>query len=200
MKDFIFRILAKLYPIDLIEKLAYYKYVIQSYRISSCLGSCGKGTRFGKVEYLTGHQHIQIGHNTIFLPHLFLTAWGEHDDSIKISIGDYCSIGAYCHISAYNKVSIGNHVLIGKWVSIVDNDHGETNKESLMIPPLERKLVSKGPIVIGHYVWIGDKVTILSGVTIGNNSVIAANSVITKDVPPFSVVAGNPGKVIKVYE
>lgn len=162
--------------------------------------ACGKGTRFGKVEYLTGHQHIQIGQNTIFLPHLFLTAWGEHDDSIKISIGGYCSIGAYCHISTYNKGSIGNHVLIGKWVSIVDNDHGETNKESLMIPPLERKLVSKGPIVIGNHVWIGDKVTILSGVTIGNNSVIAANSVKTKDVPPFSVVAGNPGKVIKVYE
>ena len=185
---------------DLIEKLVNYKYVIQSYRISSRLGSCGKGTRFSKVEYLTGHQHIHVGKNTIFLPYLFLTAWGEHDDSIKISIGDYCSIGAYCHISAYNKVSIGNHVLIGKWVSIVDNDHGETNKESLMIPPLERKLVSKGPIVIGNHVWIGDKVTILSGVTIGNNSVIAANSVITKDVPPFSVVAGNPGKVIKVNE
>lgn len=200
MKDFIFRILAKLYPMNLIEKLAYYKYVIQSYRISSRLGSCGKGTRFSKVEYLTGHQHIHVGKNTIFLPHLFLTAWGEYDDSIKISIGDYSSIGAYCHISAYNKVSIGNHVLIGKWVSIVDNDHGETNKESLVIPPLERKLVSKGPIVIGNHVWIGDKVTILSGVTIGNNSVIAANSVITKDVPPFSVVAGNPGKVIKVNE
>lgn len=199
MKDFIFRILAKLYPMNLIEKLAYYKYVIQSYRISSRLGSCGKGTRFSKVEYLTGHQHIHVGKNTIFLPHLFLTAWGD-DDSIKISIGDYCSIGAYCHISAYNKVSIGNHVLIGKWVSIVDNDHGNTNKESLMIPPLERKLVSKGPIEIGNHVWIGDKVTILSGVTIGNNSVIAANSVITKDVPPFSVVAGNPGKVIKVNE
>lgn len=162
--------------------------------------ACGKGTRFGKVEYLTGHQHIQIGQNTIFLPHLFLTAWSEHDDSIKISIGGYCSIGAYCHISTYNKGSIENHVLTGKWVSIVDNDHGETNKESLMIPPLERKLVSKGPIVIGNHVWIGDKVTILSGVTIGNNSVIAANSVKTKDVPPFSVVAGNPGKVIKVYE
>lgn len=54
-----------------------------------------------------------MGKNTIFLPHLFLTAWGEHDDSIKISIGDYSSIGAYCHISAFNKISIGNHVLIG---------------------------------------------------------------------------------------
>lgn len=197
MKDLIYRILAKLYPMNLIEKLAYYKYVILSYRISSRLGSCGKGTRFSKVEYLTGHQHIHVGKNTIFLPHLFLTAWGEYDDSIKISIGDYCSIGAYCHISAYNKVSIGNHVLIGKWVSIVDNDHGNTNKESLMIPPIERKLVSKGPIVIGNHVWIGDKVTILSGVTIGEGAVIAANAVVTKDVPAYSVVVGNPAKIVK---
>ena len=61
MKDLIYRVLAKLYPMNLIEKLAYYKYVIQSYRISSRLGACGKDTRFSKVEYLTGHQHIQVG-------------------------------------------------------------------------------------------------------------------------------------------
>ena len=106
MKDLIYRILAKLYPMNLIEKLAYYKYVIQSYRISSRLGACGKGTRFSKVEYLTGHQHIHVGKNTIFLPHLFLTAWGEYDDSIKISIGDYSSIGAYCHVSAQLRMSV----------------------------------------------------------------------------------------------
>lgn len=76
----------------------------------------------------------------------------------------------------------------------MDNDHGNTNKESLMIPPIERKLVSKGPIVIGNHVWIGDKVTILSGVTIGEGAVIAANAVVTKDVPAYSVVVGNPAK------
>lgn len=68
---------------------------------------------------------------------------------------------------------------------------------TVLLPPLKRSIVSKGPIVIGDNVWIGDKVTILSGVTIGNNSVIAANTVVTKDVPAFSIVAGNPGKVIK---
>lgn len=115
----------------------------------------------------------------------------------KICIGDNCSIGAYCHISAFNHISIGNNVLIGKWASIVDNNHGFTDYATLLLPPLKRSIVSKGPIVIGDNVWIGDKVTILSGVTIGNNSVIAANTVVTKDVPAFSIVAGNPGKVIK---
>lgn len=88
-------------------------------------------------------------------------------------------------------------MLIGKWVSIVDNDHGKTDRETLKLPPLKRELVSKGPIVIGDDVWIGDKVTILSGVTIGSHAVIAANAVVTKDVPAYSVVVGNPGKVVK---
>lgn len=63
---------------------------------------------------------------------------------------------------------------------------------------MKREIVSKGPINIGDNVWIGDKVTILSGVNIGNNTVIAANTVVTKDVPSYSVIAGNPGKIIKM--
>ena len=58
-------------------------------------------------------------------------------------------------------------------------------------------IVSKGPVVIGDNVWIGDKVTVLPGVTIGDGAVIAANAVVTKDVPAYSVVAGNPAKIIK---
>ena len=152
----------------------------------------------GGAEFMNGHRHICVGENTVFLPHLFLTSWGADDDSAKISIGSHCSIGAYCHISAHNGITIGDNVLIGKWVSIVDNDHGKTDRETLELPPLNRELVSKGPIVIGNNVWIGDKVTILSGVTIGSHAVIAANAVVTKDVPEYSVVAGNPAKVIKV--
>lgn len=167
MKELVFRCLAWLYPSAILDKLAYYKEVILSYQIASKLATCGKGTRFSHVEFATGYRHIQVGSDTIFLPHLFLTAWGNGDDSIKLSIGNRCSFGAYCHISAYNRITIGDDVLIGKWVSIVDNDHGKTDEVCLSLPPLERELVSKGPIVIGDKVWIGDKVTILSGVTIG---------------------------------
>ena len=63
--------------------------------------------------------------------------------------------------------------------------------------PFERKIISKGPVIIGDNVWIGDKVTILSGVRIGNGVVVAANSVVTKDVPEYCVVAGNPARVIR---
>ena len=63
-----------------------------------------------------------------------------------------------------------------------------------------RSVMSKGPVIIGNDVWIGDKATILPGVTIGDGAVIAANAVVTKDVPAYSVVAGNPAKIVKQAE
>ena len=85
-------------------------------------------------------------------------------------------------------------------MTITDNSHGETDYDTLLQPPLMRLVTSKGPVIIGKDVWIGDKATILPGVTIGEGAVIAANSVVTKDVPAYSVVAGNPAKVIKTNE
>ena len=66
-----------------------------------------------------------------------------------------------------------------------------------MLPPQKRPLYSKGAVFIGDNVWIGDKATILPGVKIGEGAVVAANAVVTKDVPAYSMVAGNPAKVIK---
>lgn len=86
--------------------------------------------------------------------------------------------------------------MTGRWVTISDNNHGRTDRNTLQLPPVERRLYSKGNVVIGDNVWIGDKATILSGVTIGDGAVIGANSVVTKDVPEYSVVAGNPAKII----
>ena len=62
-------------------------------------------------------------------------------------------------------------------------------------PPIKRKIYSKGPVIIGKNVWIGDKATTLPGVTIGDGAVIGANTVVTKDVPPFCIVVGNPATI-----
>ena len=67
----------------------------------------------------------------------------------------------------------------------------------MMLPPRHRPLHSKGNIVIEDFVSVGEGVVILGGVTIGHHSIIGANAVITKDIPPYSVVIGNPAKVIK---
>ena len=112
-------------------------------------------------------------------------------------IGDSVSIGAFNHITCTNRIVIGDGVLTGKFVTVTDNSHGNTDYDSLHIKPNDRDVVSKGPVVIGNNVWIGDKATILPGVTIGDGAIIAANAVVTKDVPAYSVAAGNPARIIK---
>ena len=122
---------------------------------------------------------------------------GAISDKPFLKIGSHCSFGAYNHITCANRVIIGDSCLTGKWVTITDNSHGETDLDSLCLPPGKRPITSKGPVVIGNNVWIGDKATILPGVTIGDGAVIAANAVVTKDVPDYSVVGGNPAKILK---
>ena len=163
---------------------------------------------FGIIGQIRCPERISIGKNTKFGNWIFLTAWDSYHciidgkDTIQklspdITIGENCSFGAFNHITCTNRVAIGNGVLTGKWVTITDNSHGDTDLDTLRIRPVLRKIESKGPVIIGDNVWIGDKATILPGVTIGEGSVIAANSVVTKDVPAYCVVAGNPAKIIK---
>jgi acetyltransferase-like isoleucine patch superfamily enzyme len=101
-----------------------------------------------------------------------------------------------CHIAAIEKIVIGDNVLIASKVYITDHDHGMITKESLLIPPAQRELVSS-PVYIDDNVWIGEGVMILKGVSVGKGAVIGAGSVVTKDVPPYSVVVGVPARVIK---
>lgn len=175
--------------------------LIRSLLIFRAFKSAPSNVRFGKISHLRKPENISIGSNSFFDDYLYLTSWGNNKTNQGIiSIGSNCSFGAFNHISSYNSIYIGNNFLSGKWVTISDNNHGDTSKESLIIPPLHRRLSSKGPIVIGDNVWVGDKVTILSGVKIGNNVVIAANSVVVKDIPSFSVVAGVPCKIVKTIK
>lgn len=161
----------------------------------------GDGIRFRyPVNLIKGAEYINIGNQTSFGKLTVLTAWDKVNDETftpLVKIGKNCNFGDYLHLTSINKIIIGDHVLTGRWVTISDNNHGNTDYETLKIVPLHRKLSSRGPVCIRNNVWIGDKVSILSGVTIGEGAVIAANTVVTKDVPPYSVAAGNPAKIIK---
>lgn len=88
-------------------------------------------------------------------------------------------------------------MLTGKKVLITDNAHGESTPDLLDLAPIKRPLYSKGPVYIEDNVWIGEKASIMPGVRIGKGSIIASNSVVTKDIPPYCVAAGIPAKVIK---
>lgn len=157
------------------------------------------------INYIRGKEHITIADKVTFGKFLVLTAWDSfhaydgtiHQLTPSITIGNNCNFGDYLHLTCINRIQIGNNVLTGRWVTITDNGHGTTDYEILTIPPNKRSLYSKGPVIIEDDVWIGDKVTILPDVTIGKGAVVAANSVVTKDIPPYSIAAGNPAKIIK---
>lgn len=155
------------------------------------------------VNRIHGENYIKIKAHTCFGKFAVVTAWNTYMGETftpNISIGSNCNFGDYLHLTCIDRISIGNNVLTGRWVTISDNGHGKSTINSLIVPPLKRSLYSKGPISIGENVWIGDKVSVLAGVTIGEGAIIAANSVVTKDVPPFSIAAGNPAKIVKILK
>ena len=120
----------------------------------------------------------------------------KSDNKIKIELGDNIDIGNNSFISANNHIEIGNHVIMSSYVFITDHDHGFSDfSKNLHQQPLSEG----GHVKIGDNVFLGTKCSILKNVTIGERSVIAANTVVTKDVPAYSIVAGNPGKIISQY-
>lgn len=158
----------------------------------------------GLIEYpcyISGERYIKIGKGSVLHKGTRISAWSKFQGkkyNPQITIGLYSNIGEYSHISACNNIIIGNNVLTGRYVLITDNSHGRYVRDDLIKSPIERDLYSKGPIIIEDDVWIGERVCIMGGVTIGKGSIIAANAVVTKDVPANSLVGGVPAKIIKV--
>lgn len=109
-----------------------------------------------------------------------------------IEIGDNSLIGTNCQMP--NNVKIGNDVMIGPDVLFIGYNH---NFENLEIPMRLQGFNGETPISVSDDVWIGARSIILPSVTIGKGSIVGAGSVVTKDVPPYSICAGNPARVIK---
>jgi acetyltransferase-like isoleucine patch superfamily enzyme len=144
---------------------------------------------------------IQIGFNTHVRGNLQVFAYGG-----SISIGEHCYVGENSYIWSGDKIIIGNHVLISHSVNIVDtNSHeidfverSEGYKHILSKGhPKNKGSISTSPIVIEDYAWISFGSIILKGVRVGKGAIVAAGSVVTKDVKEFTLVAGNPAKEIK---
>lgn len=149
---------------------------------------------------LIGQEYISLGTGVGIGRNVILTAWDKYRHDFfkpEINIGENVWIGEGCHITAIKKIDVGDDVLFGKYVTVSDNSHGDTTSEMLKIAPALRPMKSKGAVTIKRGVWLGDKATVLAGVTIGENSIIAANSVVNKDVPANCVVAGIPARVVK---
>lgn len=122
-----------------------------------------------------------------------------------ISIGRFTSLsGPNTTIySEVNSIKIGNFCSIARNIDIQEWNHPTNKLTSYLIEnrlfetDIRKEMESKGDIVIGHDVWIGAQAVVLSGAKIGNGAIIGANAVVTGNVPPFAIVVGNPGQVIK---
>lgn len=172
--------------------------------LSKSLYGIGRGS---VIAYKIKHHelnNILIGSSTMIESNVELTSWlskyGNNTDGPNIIIGNNCYIRRNSHITAVNKIVIGNNLLTGPDVLITDNSHGRLCEEQIGVPPIRRPIYSKGPVIIGDNVWLGEKSSIMPGVKIGNGVVVAANAVVTHDIPDNCVVAGVPAKIIKQVE
>lgn len=150
----------------------------------------GKNVRFKNKKLITVGNHASIGNGAEFFPL-------EQGHPSRIVIGDGVVIGDYNRFASMNSIVIEDNVLFAAYVHITDHSHEYRNPA---IPVVKQGVFTKDGVHICKGSWIGLRVSILSGVTIGENSVVAAGSIVTKDVPSFSVVAGVPAKVIKRYD
>lgn len=164
-----------------------------------------KGLRIHPSASLVGLSNMKIGNNFFAGKHLRLEAVLEHKGhkyNPQIIIGDNVSVVDFVHMGATNHVEIGDNVLMASHIYITDHNHGVysgKNQTSPHIPPVDRYVSSGSKVVIGDNVWIGEFVSILPGIIINQGSIVGANSVVTKDIPPFSIAVGAPAKVIKTF-
>ena len=142
----------------------------------------GPGVKLGKYAHVIAAPDMRTR----------LSVWSSFERKGTIRIGDYCLICPGVRISAARSVDIGDSCMLASKVYITDSDwHGVYNRIS---PGLAL------PVRIHHNVWIGDSAIVCKGVSIGENSIIGAGSVVTKDIPPDAIAAGNPAVVVKTLD
>jgi acetyltransferase-like isoleucine patch superfamily enzyme len=157
--------------------------------------SLGARSTIGRCRLICNPKAVSIGHHTSLSDDWCLA---DLDPSLgqakpKICIGSYCSILHDFQCNASLSVEVQDYVLIAPRVFITDSDHivDEAGERTTLCNSFR-----SAPVVIEHDCWLGVNSVVLKGVRVGHHSTIGANAVVTRDVPPFSIVAGAPARVI----
>jgi acetyltransferase-like isoleucine patch superfamily enzyme len=198
---FIFGFISAFFPDSVFALIKVAKNSFHTVRYSRSFRFVGKKTIFQFRSRFFNPKFISIGENCFVGDFSLLEAptFNYSKKAPCMKIGNGCVIGEFNHFTCTNEIVVGDNLLTGRFVLITDNSHGDTLKKNLIISPMCREVISSGPVVIGKNVWIGDKVSILPNVTIGDGVVIGANSVVTKDIPSYCVACGIPAKVIRNF-
>jgi acetyltransferase-like isoleucine patch superfamily enzyme len=136
---------------------------------------------------------LTIGAQTLFEPGVWITAPAP----ARISIGSGTFLNLNVMVAALDLVEIGSHCMFANGCFVTDANHRYDDPDR---PVTWQGFTSKGPTRIGDNVWCGANVVVTSGVTIGERCVIGANSVVTRDLPPRSIAAGAPAKVLRTID
>jgi acetyltransferase-like isoleucine patch superfamily enzyme len=147
----------------------------------------------GELLEMLRDGRLEVGESSHFEPNVWLTAPAP----ARIRIGAGCFLNQGVMVAAVELVEIGDHSMFANGCFITDGAHRFDDPEK---PVPFQGFTTKGPTRIGDNVWCGANVVVTSGVTIGERCVIGANSVVTRDIPPFSIAAGSPAKVIRKVE
>lgn len=171
----------------LIEKIPSVRWrvaeVVSKTLYTQAFSAFGNGSVIVAPLKLGGLERISIGENVA----IFEGAWLEAEESGTISIGDKTYLGHRVHIHAVGTVAIEENVMITDSVTISTGSHNSQEHDLIQ---------TTGDIRIGKNVFIGEKATVLGGVTVGDNAVIGAGAVVTKDVPAGTTVGGVPARVL----
>ena len=151
----------------------------------------GHGTKLASLMVTWPHKVI-LGANCRIEHHVYFHFDGIYSEGPGIVIGSGCFIGSGCEFNISSYVSIGNNCLIAGGTRFVDHNHGLSIDR-----PIKEQPSSIGAITLDSDVWVGANCVILKGVHIGEGAVIAAGSVVTKSVLPFSIMGGVPARLIK---
>lgn len=180
----------------MIKNLLLNKFYIASYLYRKQFKYCGKGVKVYLPYLALSKKNISISDRTEILPGARIQSYISNGKNPNIIIGKNCYFSYNLSILAGDDIAIDDYVLIASNVLITSETHGmdPLNEIPYMDQPLSVKSVH-----IKQGCWIGEKVCILPGVTIGEKSIIGAGSIVTKSIPDYCIAVGNPAKVIKKY-
>jgi acetyltransferase-like isoleucine patch superfamily enzyme len=148
---------------------------------------------YGNVLEMLREDRLELGEHVLLEPGVWLTA--DAPARIRIGGGTFLNLGVM--VAAVGLVEIGEHCMLANGCFVTDGNHRFDDPET---PVPWQGFTSKGPTRLGANVWCGANVVVTSGVTIGERSVIGANSVVTTDIPAHSIAAGAPARVLRAVE